>query len=392
MHSTKTPMELKAKQRIALSIYFFLSGFGFSTWASRIPTIKNYFNFNEAELGNVLLAMPVSSLIGLPISTWLVTRYNSRVPLLGAFVFFSLSLILVGYSRNTFALVASICLFAFCMRILNISMNTQAITLQREFDKKINGAFHGMWSTGGIAGVGFSTLMISLQISMGIHLILVAIFTLITAAVAYNYVLKQDKSTTGNKLILGKPDPFIFYLGLLIFFAAICEGGMFDWSGIYFKEVIHEEIFTLGYLIFMIFMALSRFYSDRLISIIGMEKTFIFSASFISLGVLLAIVFPYFWPSMIGFCLVGFGSAAVFPMTFSLAGTSTKYSAGMAISIIATYGTVGMFIGPPLIGYLAHAFNLKISFIIFIFSGLMLIPVSKLLFRYQKKISQEGEV
>ncbi len=384
-------MELKAKQRIALSIYFFLSGFGFSTWASRIPTIKNYFNFNEAELGNVLLAMPVSSLIGLPISTWLVTRYNSRVPLLGAFVFFSLSLVLVGYSGSTFALVASICLFAFCMRILNISMNTQAITLQREFDKKINGAFHGMWSTGGIAGVGFSTLMISLQISMGIHLILVAIFTLITAAVAYNYVLKQDKSTTGNKLILGKPDPFIFYLGLLIFFAAICEGGMFDWSGIYFKEVIHEEIFTLGYLIFMIFMALSRFYSDRLISIIGMEKTFIFSASFISLGVLLAIVFPYFWPSMIGFCLVGFGSAAVFPMTFSLAGTSTKYSAGMAISIIATYGTVGMFIGPPLIGYLAHAFNLKISFIIFIFSGLMLIPVSKLLFRYQKKISQEGE-
>ena len=385
-------MELKAKQRTALSVYFFLSGFGFSTWASRIPTIKNYFDFNEAELGNVLLAMPISSLIGLPISTWLVTRYNSRVPLLGAFVFFSLSLVFVGYSRSNFALVSSICLFAFCMRILNISMNTQAITLQREFDKKINGAFHGMWSTGGIAGVGFSTLMISLQISMGIHLILVAIFTLITAAVAYNYVLKQDKSTTGNKLIFGKPDPFIFYLGLLIFFAAICEGGMFDWSGIYFKEVIHEEIFTLGYLIFMIFMALSRFYSDRLISIIGMEKTFIFSASFISLGVLLAIVFPYFWPSMIGFCLVGFGSAAVFPMTFSLAGTSTKYSAGMAISIIATYGTVGMFIGPPLIGYLAHAFNLKISFIIFIFSGLMLIPVSKLLFRYQKKISREEEL
>lgn len=379
-------MDLKSKQRTALSIYFFLSGFGFSTWASRIPTIKQYFNFNEAELGNVLLAMPISSLIGLPISTWLVTRYNSRVPLMGAFVFFSASLIFVGYSRSTFALVASICLFAFCMRILNISMNTQAITLQREFDKKINGAFHGMWSTGGIAGVGFSTLMISLQITMEIHLIAVAVFTIGTAALAYNFVLKNDRTTEGNKLIFGKPDPFIFYLGLLIFFAAICEGGMFDWSGIYFKEVIGEAIFTVGYLLFMIFMALSRFYSDRLISRIGMEKTFVFSASFISLGILMAIVFPYFWPAIIGFCMVGFGSAAVFPMTFSLAGTSTKYSPGMAISIIATYGTVGMFIGPPLIGYLAHLFNLKISFIIFVLSGLMLIPVSKLLFRYQKKI------
>lgn len=382
-------MELKVKQRIALSVYFFLSGFCFSTWASRIPTIKTYFDFNEAELGNILLAMPISSLIGLPISTWLVTRFNSRGPLLGGFLVFSVSLVLVGIATSTFMLVASICLFAFCMRILNISMNTQAITLQKQFDKKINGAFHGMWSTGGIGGVAFSTLMITLEVSMANHLILVALFTFISAAVAYNFVLKNDRTTEGNKLIIGKPDPFIFLLGMLIFFAAVCEGGMYDWSGIYFKEVIQEDIFTLGYLIFMIFMALSRFFSDYLIGRIGMEKTFVVSASFISLGILTAIVFPYFWPAMIGFCIVGFGSAAVFPMTFTLAGTSKKYSPGMAISIIATYGTVGMFIGPPLIGYLAHAFNLKISFIIFIISGLMLIPVSKMLFRYQKKTEPE---
>jgi MFS family permease len=382
-------MELKVKQRIALSVYFFLSGFCFSTWASRIPTIKTYFDFNEAELGNILLAMPISSLIGLPISTWLVTRFNSRGPLLGGFLVFSVSLVLVGIATSTFMLVASICLFAFCMRILNISMNTQAITLQKQFDKKINGAFHGMWSTGGIGGVAFSTLMITLEVSMANHLILVALFTFISAAVAYNFVLKNDRTTEGNKLIIGKPDPFIFLLGMLIFFAAVCEGGMYDWSGIYFKEVIQEDIFTLGYLIFMIFMALSRFFSDYLIGRIGREKTFVVSASFISLGILTAIVFPYFWPAMIGFCIVGFGSAAVFPMTFTLAGTSKKYSPGMAISIIATYGTVGMFIGPPLIGYLAHAFNLKISFIIFIISGLMLIPVSKMLFRYQKKTEPE---
>ena len=72
-------------------------------------------------------------------------------------------------------------------------------------------------------------------------------------------------------------------------------------------------------------------------------------------------------------------------MTYTLAGTSDKYSAGMAISIIATYGIMGMFIGPPLIGYLSHAFNLKISFILFIFSGLMLIPVSIRFFQLQKK-------
>src|SRR5688500_20254116 len=71
-------MELKNRQRFFLSLFFFLSGFCFASWASRIPTIKTNFGYNEAELGTILLFMPVSSLIGLPFSGWLVSRYDSR--------------------------------------------------------------------------------------------------------------------------------------------------------------------------------------------------------------------------------------------------------------------------------------------------------------------------
>jgi MFS family permease len=56
----------------------------------------------------------------------------------------------------------------------------------------------------------------------------------------------------------------------------------------------------------------------------------------------------------------------------------------MAISIIATYSIVGMLIGPPLIGYLAHALDLRLSFITFAISGLMLVPISRLFFLYVK--------
>jgi len=43
-------MQLKTKQRAALSTYFFLSGLCFATWASRIPTIKDFFNFNDQSI------------------------------------------------------------------------------------------------------------------------------------------------------------------------------------------------------------------------------------------------------------------------------------------------------------------------------------------------------
>ena len=379
-------MDLKNRQRIFLSIFFFVSGVCFSSWASRIPTIKTFFGFNEAELGTILLFMPLSSLIGLPVSGWLVAQYDSRIPMSFAFVVLALALVSIGFATTGFVLITSLCVFAFSMRVLNISMNTQAIALQKLFDRKINGSFHGLWSTGGIVGVGFSTLMVALNVSIATHLLMVAAATLVITLFSYRFLLQNDRAKSGNKLILGKPDPYIAYLGLLVFFAGICEGGMFDWSGIYFKEVVNVEIFTWGYLTYMICMAISRFASDRFVEKIGMANTFVVSSCFIFFGILLAIIYPTFWPSMIGFCLTGFGTAAIIPMTFTLASGSRKYSPGMAISLIATYGIVGMFIGPPLVGYLAHAFNLRVSFLMFAFSGAMFVPVSQLFFRHRKSL------
>ncbi|AOW19591.1 MFS transporter [Urechidicola croceus] len=377
------------QQRIALSAYFFLSGLAFASWASRIPTIKDMFNLNEAQLGTILLTMPICSLIGIPISGWLVAKYDSRQPLIVGFIAFAIILFFIGFVSNTTQLVIALSLFAFFMRILNVSGNTQSITLQQRFEKRIIGSLHGLWSIGGVTGVGFSTLMVYMNVSMKIHLMIVAAFTLITAIIAYRYTLKKDKSTTGNKIILGKPDPFIVLLGLLVFFAAICEGGMFDWSGVYFKEVVGEKVFTYGYFTFMGFMALSRFFSDKIIDSIGMPRMYIYSALLVALGIFTAIQFPTFWPALLGFCLIGIGTAAVFPMTFALAGTSKKYSPGIAVSIITTYGTLGFLLGPPFIGYLAHAIGLQNAFYTFLIAGLMLIPISQLFFKNQQKQKNE---
>ena len=376
----------KTKQRVFLSLSFFLAGFSFSTWASRIPTIREAFDFNDAELGSILLAMPIGSLLGLPISGWLVSRYNSRVPLTVGYALNTVSLAIIGFTHSVPALVAAVLLFSFTTRIFNISVNTQAITLQKHFEHKIMGSFHGFWSTGGIFGILFSTLMLEFDISIQMHFLAVGIGALLLTLYSYQFLLKDDKSESGNKIVFGKPDPYIFYLGIIVLLSAICEGGMFDWSGIYFQQVLNVKIFTYGYLIFMTFMALSRFISDKIIEQIGLPRTYIMSSVCIVAGIAMAIIVPRFWTAMVGFSLVGFGTAAVIPMSYALAGSSRKYSPGMAISIIATYSITGMLLGPPLIGYLAHAFNLRISFVIFALCGLLLIPISQMFFRHKRNL------
>jgi MFS family permease len=371
------------KHRFFLSLFFFISGFSFATWASRIPTIKTAFGFNEAELGSILLAMPVGSLIGLPISGWLVSKYNSRVPLTVGYALNGFSLALIGFAHNTFSLLLAITLFAFTTRIFNISVNTQALTLSKRFEKKILGSFHGFWSIGGIAGIAVSTSLLALNVSIEYHFAAVALLMIAISLYSYQFLLKGDRSETGNKIVLSKPDPYIFYLGIVVFLCAICEGGMFDWSGIYFQEVLDVKIFTYGYLIFMTFMAASRFLSDIIIARFGMPNTYIMSAVCVVSGICMAIIYPTFWTAMIGFSLVGFGTASIIPMSYALAGQSKKYSPGMAISIIATYSITGMLLGPPLIGYLAHAFNLRVSFIVFALCGLLLVPITRMFFKHQ---------
>ena len=52
---TKTPRQI----RIANAIFFFVSGFGYTTWASRIPSIQQQLHLNEAQLGAALFALPI---------------------------------------------------------------------------------------------------------------------------------------------------------------------------------------------------------------------------------------------------------------------------------------------------------------------------------------------
>lgn len=363
--------------RVSVSIFFFLNGVCFSTWASRIPDIKATLNLNDAEIGTLLLIMPFSSLLGLVLSSWINQNFDNKPPLLFGMLLQIISLIGIGTSESVVGLGISLFGMALAFRIGGIAMNTQAVLLQKAYNKPINGSFHAMWSFGGIFGVGLTTLLIHFSISLPIHLSYTAIALSIVVLLTFKYLPSGDRAQSGTKIKFGKPDKSLFLLGLIIMMASFCEGGMFDWSGIYFKEVISVDVYTAGYFTFMFCMAFSRWYLDKIILAIGTRKIYIISSILITSGVILATAFPYFIPAIVGFSLIGIGSAVVIPTTFLLAGNSTKYSPGMAISIISTYSIIGMLIGPPLIGFLSHAYGLKLALLFLAFTGASILPISR---------------
>ena len=158
----------------------------------------------------------------------------------------------------------------------------------------------------------------------------------------------------------------------------MCEGAMFDWSGIYFQKVVHAKasLVGAGYASFMSTMAAGRFIADWFNNRFGLKFTLQASGILIAIGLLIAVIFPYFGTAIAGFLLVGFGVCSVIPMIYSVAGKSKTLSAGVALATVSTIGFLGFLLGPPVIGLLAGLFSLKASFILIACMGLSVTFIS----------------
>ena len=167
-------------------------------------------------------------------------------------------------------------------------------------------------------------------------------------------------------------------LGIIAFCSMICEGTMFDWSGVYFKKVIEAQggWIGAGYFAFMCTMAMGRFTADWFAGKYGLKRTLILSGTLTATGLLVAVIFPYLFPAIFGFMLVGAGVSSVVPMIYSSAGRTENISPGVALTAVSTIGFSGFLIGPPLIGFIAGIATLRASFILIACMGLCVAIIS----------------
>lgn len=366
--------------RLAVSCLFFLQGLCFASWASRISSIQQSLNLTDARLGLVLLALPIGSILGLPLAGWLVTRFGSRRIAANALLLYSLLLLEIGFSDNISLLIGVLVVFGMAGNIANIAINTQAVGVEAQYGRNIMASFHGLWSLAGFTAAGIGNFMIGHSIVPFKHFILVTAVILAALAAAFSYLLPDEKKNSAVKQrIFVKPDRPLLMLGLIAFCCMICEGAMFDWSGVYFRKVVQadKDWIGAGFTAFMCTMATGRFLADWVAHRIGLRKTLQLSGILIALGLGLAVLLPYLLPAIIGFLIVGFGVSSVVPMVYSEAGKSRTMSPGMALAAVSSIGFIGFVIGPPLIGIIAGVSSLRISLLIIAFIGLTVAAIAR---------------
>lgn len=363
--------------RWAVFFFYFFQGLCFSSWASRIPDIKATLGLNDAAWGTILLMIPLGQIMGMMFSGLAVTRLGSKRILPLAVTGYSISLIAIGSAGSEPALLMSLVIFGFFGNFCNIAINTQGVTVESMYDKPIMASFHGGWSLAGLTGGAVGLLMTSTGIVPWLHFVIIALLAVTGMIINIGY-LQPDirrKAKTDETKAKAKPERFLFWLGTVAFCGMAAEGAMADWSGLYLKDIVQmpHHLAPLGLTMYMVTMAGGRFFVDRFTHRWGRKHILQRGGALIFTGLSLAVIYPHPVLTLIAFMVIGLGTASIVPTVYSVAGQKTKIPTGFALTIVSSISFLGFLMGPPLIGYISEATNLRYSYGLIGMAGLCIV-------------------
>lgn len=376
----KNLMDTPKGYRLANTVFFFISGFGYSSWASRIPSIKEQLHLSEAQFGAVLFAFPIGLMLTMPFTGRLLNKYSGRYCMLLGAVLFNVFLALPGFSAFVWQLVIILLLFGASRNIMNLSMNAQALEVQKLYPKSIMTTFHAVWSLAGFAGAGLGYVMVTQNIAPSYHLLGISVAMMAVIACFYPLAIHTEPVQEKRKFF-SMPDKNLIKFALICFVSMACENTMYDWSGIYFQNILHAspKLTTAAFVFFMTAVTLGRFLGDYGVMKFGIKQILFYSGIFITLGFLICFLLPFIYPTIFGYVLIGIGVSCVVPLVFSIAGQSKNLSSGNALTSISTIGYLGFLIVPPMVGFISEILSMKWAFLIMAFLGaIMILMVNKI--------------
>ncbi|MHA7610355.1 MFS transporter [Elizabethkingia meningoseptica] len=359
-------------------LLFCAHGLVFSSWASRIPIIKDVLSINEAELGTLLLLMPIGQLSTMVLAGKLISIHGSSWIIKKCFLLYPVFLLLIGISPSYWTLAIVLFFFGVTGNLCNIAMNTQAIEIETITKRTLLSSCHGAWCLAGLVGALIGLLMININISTFYHFVIVFILVLLLWLYSKSNLTNIAHKTERQKQSIFKSvNPTLVALGFTGFLSMAIEGAMFDWSGVYFQTIVKapENLIILGYTSFVLMMTLGRFVGNRLIERYG-KKTVLQSCGILmSSGLFLSVLFPELWVCIIAFMIIGLGGSLSVPSIYSTVGQVSKVAPSIALSFVSSISFLGFLIGPPLIGYIAEAFDLRYSYGVFACFGILLTAI-----------------
>jgi len=380
---------------LATALVFATNGFLLGSWVARLPATRDRLGASAAELGLVLLAPGIGSLLSMPFSGRWCRRFGSRLVVAATTVAASAVLAALAVVPNLVALGAALFVWGAFYGSWDVAMNVHGSAVEQRAGREWMPRYHACWSVGGIAGAGFGALAAKAGVPRVLHFAAVAIACTVLVMVALRSFVEDraqgaEATPAGEPGASQPPDPVpgppegetsrtrdlappavhnprrarvltgrLLLVGVVTLCATTLEGAAADWLALFLTDErgATASLAAFGYAVFAVAMAAGRFSGTAVAERLGRDGAVRAGGLVSFAGVLLTVLGPGLVAAYAGAALWALGVCLVFPAAVSAGGEAPDRPAD-AIAAVTTIGYGGFLLGPPLIGLLADQVGL----------------------------------
>jgi predicted MFS family arabinose efflux permease len=351
------------REQRATALIFLATGFCIAVWAPLIPFAKARLGIDEAQVGLLLFCLGFGSILAMPITGVMTTRYGCRAIILGGGVLFAASLPLLAIAPSIVTLAISLAIFGAAIGTVDVAMNIQAVMVEKDSGRTMMSGFHGLYSLGGIVGAGGASGLLMLGLTPLGASVSFGALALLVLAVSFTGLLPfGNHDPHAPPLVL--PRGFVMFIGLLCFLTFLAEGAILDWSALFLidERAFDREAAGYGFACFAAAMTLGRLLGNRIVTRFGGFRVMIIGGLISASGFALTVLVPMPVVALLGFVLVGLGASNIVPVLFTAAARQTAMPPSLAIAAVTTLGYAGVLAGPAAIGFVADNSSIGVAF------------------------------
>jgi MFS family permease len=350
---------------IATAIVFATNGALYGSWVTRIPAVRDHVAATPGALGLALLCLGGASLISMPTTGALVRRFGSRTVCTVTALLSAGAFTIAGTVPTVWALGMALAFAGLSWGVWDVAMNIQGHDVERRLGRDIMPRYHACWSGGSIIGSAAGAVVASHGILPTWH------FGVAGGAMFVGCMLAASRFLPDRADVAGQPeehhrpawqvlDVRLALIGLMCLCGTICEGAASDWLTLLFHDDrgASPGAAAAAFTTYTAAMTAGRFLGTNTIGALGRTRALRLTGLVAAAGITCALVMPTYAGGLVGTALWGLGISIVFPAAMSSAGDAGRRPAD-AIAAVSTVGYGGFLIGPPLIGFLARAFDLR---------------------------------
>ncbi|MBF6334065.1 MFS transporter [Nocardia transvalensis] len=359
--------------RAAVFAVFGLNGFLSAMWVVHIPVVTERTGVSNATLGMLILLMAGGAIIGMQAAGPLADRFGSRALVAAAASWLALAVIGPGFATGPVALAFALVAYGFGNGAVDVSMNAQAVQVERAYGRPIMGAFHALFSCGGLVGSLAGAAALHSGWDIRLTFVVTAIGGLLTVAVSAPRFLSHVKARSevpaavdaSPRTPRAHVSRKVFALAAIAFALLMTEGVANDWSALQLREHLgaSEATAALAFGAFSTTMTIGRFGADRVSGRFGAVAVVRWGALLGAAGLTLIITSAWVPLTLLGWALLGLGLAGGIPQIFSAAGNLGTATAATDMSRVFSLGYLGFLAGPSVIGWLSKPTSLTVALI-----------------------------